>query len=61
MSSMLTVLTGEKWKNVRSTLTPTFTSGKLKSMMFIMNEAADVLLSKLEKAAEESTPVDIHV
>ena len=60
LSSMLTMLTGERWKHVRSTLTPTFTSGKLKQMMFIMNEASDILLSKMEKAAADNIAVNIY-
>eukprot|EP00794_Sanderia_malayensis_P005402 gene5402-6078_t len=60
MASMLTSITGQKWKNVRSILTPTFTSGKLKQMMFIMQEASDTLVEKLEQAAIKSEAVDIH-
>ncbi len=32
VSNMLTLLTGEKWKKVRSMMSPAFTSGKLKAM-----------------------------
>lgn len=59
-ASMLTTVTGQRWKGIRSVLSPSFTSGKLKSMMYIMNEAGDVLLSKMRKAVEENAVVDIH-
>ncbi len=32
VANMLTMLTGEKWKKVRSMMSPAFTSGKLKAM-----------------------------
>lgn len=60
LASMLTIITGQRWKDVRSIMSPGFTSGKLKNMMYIMNEAGDVLLRKIEKAAEEKIAVDIH-
>eukprot|EP00112_Aurelia_sp_Birch-Aquarium-sp1_P007736 Seg1845.6 transcript_id=Seg1845.6/GoldUCD/mRNA.D3Y31 product="Cytochrome P450 3A24" protein_id=Seg1845.6/GoldUCD/D3Y31 len=60
LASMLTVVTGQRWKHIRSILTPTFTSGKLKSMMYIMHEAGDVLVKKMETAAKAGTPIDIH-
>ena len=60
LKSMLTEVRGQSWKDIRSILTPAFTSGKLKSMMYIMNEAGHTLLKKIEKAAEEKQAVDIH-
>ena len=60
LASLLTSVSGQRWKDIRSILTPAFTSGKLKNMIYIMNEAGDVLLSKIEKAAEEKEVVDIH-
>eukprot|EP00794_Sanderia_malayensis_P000606 gene606-1268_t len=60
LDSMLSIVPGQRWKNIRSVISPTFTSGKLKQMMFIMNEASDTLLSKLENVANTNTAVDIH-
>ena len=58
-ASMLTNLTGERWKNVRSVLSPAFTTGKLKDIMFIMNQAIDTFLEKCKSAAESGETVDI--
>jgi cytochrome P450 family 9 len=33
IGGMLTTMTGEKWKTMRSIMSPVFTSGKLRSMM----------------------------
>lgn len=60
LGSALTSLQGDKWKNARSILSPTFSSGKIKDMIFIMHEAADTLLEKMGKAAEEKYAFDIH-
>ena len=57
---MLTVITGERWKNVRSILSPAFTTGKLKDVMFIMNSAVDTFLRKCKAAAESGETVDIY-
>ena len=43
----------DDWNRVRSILTPTFSSFKLKEIVPIMEEAADILLSKFENFAKE--------
>eukprot|EP00795_Rhopilema_esculentum_P016292 gene16292-7678_t len=60
LKSMMSEVKGQRWKDIRSIMTPAFTSGKLKGMMYIMNEAGDTLLKKIEKAAAERQAVDIY-
>lgn len=49
----------DDWKRVRSILTPTFSSFKLKEIVPIMEEAANILLSKFENFAKEEKSVDV--
>jgi len=42
--NMLTVMRGDKWKEMRTIISPVFTSGKLKSMMPIIHKVIDFLL-----------------
>ena len=44
-------LTGTKWKILRSKLTPTFTSGKIKMMFNLMAECAEELQQHLDEPA----------
>lgn len=48
---------GQKWRDLRVKLSPTFTSGKLKAMFPIINECADVLQKYVEKNLESGTNV----
>ena len=53
LSQMLTELQGEKWKRTRSSLTPIFTSAKLKTMVPLIRAVASHCVAFLEKNAAE--------
>ncbi|XP_001622402.2 cytochrome P450 3A41 [Nematostella vectensis] len=57
-NSGLFIASGETWKRIRSTLTPSFTSGKLKKIVPIFNTASDNLSAKIEKLADSGESVD---
>ena len=43
---------GDEWRDVRSSLTPIFTSGKMKAMMKFIVEVSENLLAEMEKKSE---------
>lgn len=53
-------MSGERWKNMRVKLTPTFTSGKMKLMFFLMKTCADHLQNSLNDLAEKGEVVNIN-
>nr|AJN91176.1 cytochrome P450 monooxygenase CYP9A79 [Cnaphalocrocis medinalis] len=56
-------LKGEEWKHMRSTLSPAFTSSKIRLMIPFMVEVADQTIKSLEKQIKESgnNYVDLEV
>ncbi|ODM95120.1 Cytochrome P450 9e2 [Orchesella cincta] len=56
-------LQGEEWKNVRSSLSPTFTTTKIKHMMEyfnkISNEWVDHLKTKIKNSSEDSIVINV--
>ena len=52
MSSFLFIAKDDKWKRVRTTLSPTFSATKLKEVIPLMEEASDLLTGKLTEAAK---------
>lgn len=52
-------LPGQKWRNLRVKLTPTFTSAKMKQMFGAVKDKGDVLAQILEDKAQNREVVDI--
>ena len=51
----------ETWKRIRNTLTPTFSAGKMKLMMPLIEKSCDTLMEKLEKVADSGEYLFGHV
>lgn len=60
MSGNLFSLPGESWKSLRTSLTPAFTSGKLKGMYPIIKNVGDELVKFMEPLAEKNEFIDIR-
>ena len=58
-SYMLTMIDGERWKSLRSTLSPVFSSGKLKAMTPQVDAIADELVRFLEPFADKGEDLDV--
>nr|8GK3_A Chain A, Cytochrome P450 3A7 [Homo sapiens]8GK3_B Chain B, Cytochrome P450 3A7 [Homo sapiens]8GK3_C Chain C, Cytochrome P450 3A7 [Homo sapiens]8GK3_D Chain D, Cytochrome P450 3A7 [Homo sapiens]8GK3_E Chain E, Cytochrome P450 3A7 [Homo sapiens]8GK3_F Chain F, Cytochrome P450 3A7 [Homo sapiens]8GK3_G Chain G, Cytochrome P450 3A7 [Homo sapiens]8GK3_H Chain H, Cytochrome P450 3A7 [Homo sapiens]8GK3_I Chain I, Cytochrome P450 3A7 [Homo sapiens]8GK3_J Chain J, Cytochrome P450 3A7 [Homo sapien len=62
MKNAISIAEDEEWKRIRSLLSPTFTSGKLKEMVPIIAQYGDVLVRNLRREAETGKPVTLkHV
>jgi len=55
-SKMLVTQRGEQWKDLRSKMSPTFTTGKIKRMFQIMKKSGDRFVSFLEQEIARSGP-----
>lgn len=56
LSKVLIALTGQKWKDMRSTLSPAFTSSKMRQMFELVNDCSDEMTNFFEKI---TTPADL--
>ena len=52
LDSALFIARDDKWRRVRNTLTPTFTASKLKQIVPIIEEASNILVTKMQKCSE---------
>ncbi|XP_055011716.1 thromboxane-A synthase [Boleophthalmus pectinirostris] len=60
MSDCLLLLKNEEWKRVRSILTPSFSTAKMKEMVPLINTATNALMDNLNVYAESNEAFDIH-
>uniref|UniRef100_A0A1B0EZ81 Uncharacterized protein n=1 Tax=Phlebotomus papatasi TaxID=29031 RepID=A0A1B0EZ81_PHLPP len=60
LSGHLFSLSGEKWKQLRAKLTPTFTSGKLKAMFQTLVDCANSLEKKLKAEVDHNTEIEVR-
>ncbi|XP_050717040.1 cytochrome P450 3A31-like [Eriocheir sinensis] len=56
---MLSLKQGAEWKSLRAIMTPTFTSGKIKSMFPLVCDKADALVKYSMRQASENPHVDM--
>lgn len=59
ISGNLFFIGGEKWKNMRVKMTPTFTSGKMKLMLSILLDCHKPMLEHLEACCKNKQALDI--
>ncbi|XP_054475317.1 thromboxane-A synthase [Anoplopoma fimbria] len=60
MTDCLLMLRNERWKRVRSILTPSFSAAKMKEMVPLINTATDALIRNFDVSAESGEAFDIH-
>ncbi|XP_032728516.1 cytochrome P450 3A12-like isoform X2 [Lontra canadensis] len=58
MKNSVSMSDDEEWKRIRTLLSPTFTSGKIKEMFPIIGQYGDMLVRNLRKEAEKGKPIN---
>ncbi|GFY41589.1 cytochrome P450 3A24, partial [Trichonephila inaurata madagascariensis] len=60
LNNTVGTIQGKRWKEVRTLLTPTFSSGKIKLMTSIVDKKVDVTVNEISKRAEKNEMFDIY-
>ena len=60
MSKSLLNAKNNTWKRIRNTLTPTFSAGKMKLMVPLIEKSCDTLVEKLEKIADSGKSLTLQ-
>ncbi|XP_020833441.1 cytochrome P450 3A4-like [Phascolarctos cinereus] len=59
LENAISIAEDDQWKRIRTVLSPTFTSGKLKEMFPIINQYGDILVKNMQNEAEKSKPITL--
>ncbi|NXS41090.1 CP3A9 protein, partial [Balaeniceps rex] len=59
LNSAISLAEDEQWKRIRTVLSPTFTSGKLKEMFPIMKHYGEVLVKNVQKRVEKDNALSV--
>lgn len=59
MAKNLASLKGEKWRDMRSTLSPSFTGRKMRAMFVLISESSEQFVSHFEKRGSETIELDM--
>ncbi|XP_031759506.1 cytochrome P450 3A29 isoform X2 [Xenopus tropicalis] len=59
LKSSVLVSKDEQWKRIRTVLSPTFTSGKLKQMFPLMKHYGELLVKNIHKKIDNKEPLDM--
>ena len=59
LMEQLTSAEGDRWKSIRATFTPIFTSGKMKAMMVYVQETCKRLTDALDELAEKNEEFEL--
>ncbi|XP_015274900.1 PREDICTED: cytochrome P450 3A9-like [Gekko japonicus] len=59
LDQAVSIAKDEQWKRIRTVLSPTFTSGKLKEMFPIIKNYGEVLVQNVQKKVERDEPVEV--
>ncbi|XP_077172321.1 cytochrome P450 3A21-like [Paroedura picta] len=59
LDSAVSIAADDQWKRIRTVLSPTFTSGRLKEMMPIINVNGEKLWKNIQKKVEKDEPIDV--
>ncbi|KAF2880764.1 hypothetical protein ILUMI_25409 [Ignelater luminosus] len=60
LSAHLFNIGGKRWRSLRTKLTPTFTSGKMKTMFLTLLECGKILQNAVEESYAKTKPVEIR-
>ena len=58
-AKMMTNLTGQEWKDVRNISTPTFSTGKIRSMTSILEEQSNILADQMFKESQANGEINM--
>ncbi|XP_046449629.1 cytochrome P450 3A14-like [Daphnia pulex] len=57
----LTVMKGQEWKDIRSSVTPAFTTGKIKRMSVLIKDCVDKLCDRVTNFTENDGKIDAKI